>query len=167
MLHNGSSHRKVEYHMKHILLQYIDLLQEKTEIQKRIDKLNMRLDRINKDGNVKDAVKGGAGGIQTFHVEGFPVADEDEAKYLLNKNIRLLKQRESDITEKTIKVEEYLNTLDDSRMRRMITKRYIEGKQWQQVANEMGKQYTEDSCKKQMERFLDKIKVCHECRAKI
>lgn len=143
--------------MKHILVQYIDLVQEKEEIQKRIDNLNQRLDRINKEGNVKDAVKGGTGGWQTFHVEGFPVADEDEAKYLLNKNIRLLEQREHDVTEKVLEVERYLNTLDDSRMRRMITKRYIEGKKWYQVANEMGKQYTEDSCQKQMERFLKNL----------
>lgn len=143
--------------MKHILLQYIDLVQEKEEIQKRINNLNRRLERINQEGNVKDAVKGGNGGWQTFHVEGFPVADEDETKYLLNKNIRLLQQREHDIEEKILMVEEYLNTLDDSRMRRMITKKYIEGKKWYQVASEMGKMYTEDSCQKQMERFLKKL----------
>lgn len=143
--------------MKHILVQYIDLVQEKEEIQKRIDNLNRRLEKINREGNVKDAVKGGAGGWQMFHVEGFPVADEDEARYLLNKNIRTLEQREHDVAEKVLAVEQYLNTLDDSRMRRMITKRYIEGKKWYQVANEMGKQYTEDSCQKQMERFLKNL----------
>ena len=153
--------------MKHILLQFVDLLQEKEEIYKRIERLNKRLERINAEGNVRDAVKGGNGGMQTFHIEGFPVADEDEAKYLLNKNIRLLKQREHDISEKIIEVEEYLNTINDSRMRRMITKRYIEGKNWKVVAYEMGKHYTVDSCKKQMERFLEKIKVCHECHPKM
>ena len=121
------------------------------------------MERINEEGNVKDAVKGGNGGLQTFHIEGFPVADEDETKYLLNKNIRLLSQREHDIVEKVTNVEEYLNTMDDSRMRRMITKRYIEGKRWGEIAEEMGTQYTEYSCKKQMERFLEKIKVCHTC----
>lgn len=143
--------------MKHILLQYIDLVQEKEEIQKRIERLQRRLKRINEEGNVRDAVKGGSGGLQTFHVEGFPVADEDEAKYLLNKNIRLLNQRNHDITEKVVLLEEYINSLSDSRMRRMITKRYLEGKNWSKVAEEMGKKYTEDSCKKQMERFLKKI----------
>lgn len=143
--------------MKHLLLQYIDLMREKEEIQKRINNLNKKLKRINQEENVKDAVKGGYGGWQTFHIEGFPVAEEDETKYLLNKNIRLLRQREHDLMEKVVEVEEYLNTLDDSRMRRMITKRYIEGKKWYQVANEMGKRYTEDSCQKQMERFLKNL----------
>ena len=140
--------------MKHLLLQYIDLVQEKEEIQHRIRKIEEKIERINQEGNVKDAVKGGAGGLQTYHIEGFPVADEQESLYLLSKNKRLLRQRESEIEEKVIKVEEYLNTLDDSRMRRLITKRYIEGKKWHQVAYEMGPKYTEDSCKKQMERFL-------------
>ena len=143
--------------MKHILLQYIDLVKEKEEIQKRIDKLYTKIERINQEGNVKDAVKGGTGGLQIFHIEGFPVADENEAKYLLNKNIRLLRQREHDIAEKIVDIEKFLNTLDDSRMRRMITKRYIEGKRWYLVASEMGPQYTEDSCKKQMERFLKNL----------
>lgn len=143
--------------MKHLLEQYIDLVQEQEETQQRIASLNKRLEMINKGGNVKDAVKGGNGGLQTFHIEGFPVADEDEAKYLLSKHIRILEQREHDISEMVVEVEKYLNTLDDSRMRRMITKRYIERKKWWQVANEMGKTYTEDSCKKQMERFLEKL----------
>ncbi len=143
--------------MKHVLEQYIDLIQEKEETQKRIDKLNQRLDRINKEGNVNDAVKGGIGGLQTFHVEGFPVADEEETRYLLSKHIRILEQRKRDIEEKVVEVEQYLNSLDDSRMRRMITKRYIEGKKWYQVSNEMGKQYTEDSCRMDMKRFLEKI----------
>jgi hypothetical protein len=143
--------------MKHILLQYIDLVREKEEIQQRINKLQGKLEKINKEGNARDAVKGGEGGWKTFHIDGFPVADEDETKYLLNKNIRLLRQRENEIDEKVLLVEEYLNTLDDSRMRRMLTKRYIEGKKWYQVANEMGKRYTEDSCQKQMERFLKNL----------
>lgn len=143
--------------MKHILLQYIDLVREKEEIQQRINKLQWKLEKINKEGNARDIVKGGEGGWKKFRIEGFPVAEEDETKYLLNKNIRLLRQREHDLMEKVVEVEEFLNTLDDSRMRRMITKRYIEGKQWYRVANEMGKQYTEESCRKQMKRFLEKL----------
>lgn len=142
--------------MKHILLQYIDLIQEKDEIQKRIDRLNKRLERINEEGNVKDAVKGGNGGLQTFHIEGFPVADEDEAKYLLNRNIRILRQREHDIAEMVIKVEEYLNTVHDSRMRRIITFKYIEGMTWQQVAKRMKGTHTADSCRMDVKRFLGK-----------
>ena len=142
--------------MKHILVQYIDLLNEKEELEKRIQKLQDKRDRINSGGNVRDVVKGGEGGLQIYHLEGYPVADEDEVLYLLKKNIRILKQREYDIQETVLDVEKYISTINDSRMRRMITKKYIEGKTWYQVANEMGPLYTKDSCQKQMERFLKK-----------
>lgn len=139
---------------KTALEQYISVKQEIREIEARIERLNSKLDRINREGNVKDAVKGGNGGFQTFHIEGFPVAEEDEAKYLLSKNIRLLEARKAKAAELVVRVEEYLNTLDDSRMRRMISMKYIEGMSWCKVAQRMGGRATEDSCKKQMERFL-------------
>lgn len=139
---------------KTALEQYISVKQEIREIEARIERLNSKLDRINREENVKDAVKGGNGGFQTFHIEGFPVAEEDEAKYLLSKNIRLLEERKAKAAELIVSVEEYLNTLDDSRMRRMISMRYIDGLPWWKVAQRMGGRATEDSCKKQMERFL-------------
>lgn len=142
--------------MKNALEQYINLIKEKEETEQRIRTLNTRIENINNGGNVNDAVKGGIGGWQTFHIEGFPVADEDEAKYLLNKQQRILTQREHEIAEIIVDVEKYISTLDDSRMRRLLTKRYIEGKRWYQVAKEMGQNYTEDSCRMDVKRFLQK-----------
>lgn len=139
---------------KNVLKQYISLKKEMEDINIRIQKLQAKLKAINEAGNVKDAVKGGAGGLQTFHVEGFPVAEEDETKYLLQKNIRILEERKAKAAELVVKVESYINTIDDSRMRRMITYRYIDNMSWQMVADKMGRGYTENSCKKQMERFL-------------
>lgn len=139
-----------------MLEQYISVKQEIREIEARIERLNSKLDRINREGNVKDAVKGGNGGFQTFHIEGFPVAEEDEAKYLLSKNIRLLEARKAKAAELVVRVEEYLNTLDDSRMRRMISMRYIEGMTWGKIAHRMGGRATEESCRKEAERFLKK-----------
>ncbi len=141
---------------KTVLEQYINLRQEIKEISDRIARLEQKLKRINEEGNVRYAVKGGDGGQQTYHIEGFPVAEEDETKYLLRKNIRLLEERKAKAAEQVVEVEKYINTIEDSRMRRMITLRYIDNLSWWKVANRMGKGYTEDSCKKQMERFLNK-----------
>lgn len=139
---------------KTVLVQYIDLKHEIVEIESRIQRLQDKLKRINDEGNVRYAVKGGDGGLQTFHIEGFPVAEEDEAKFLLSKNIRILNERKAKAEELVVEVESYINQIDDSRMRRMITLRYIDGLSWWRVAEKMGKGYTEDSCKKQMERFI-------------
>lgn len=139
---------------KNVLKQYISLKKEIEDINIRIQKLQAKLKAINEMGNVKDAVKGGAGGLQTFHVEGFPVAEEDETKYLLQKNIRILEERKAKAAELVVEVESYINTIDDSRMRRMITYRYIDNMPWLKVAKKMGREYTEESCRKQIERFL-------------
>lgn len=139
---------------KTALEQYLDLRQEIKEISDRIARLEQKLKRINEEGNVRYAVKGGDGGQQTFHIEGFPVAEEDETKYLLRKNIRLLEERKARAAEQVIEVEKYISSIDDSRMRRMVTLRYIDDLPWWKVANRMGRGHTEDSCKKQMERFL-------------
>lgn len=139
---------------KTVLVQYIDLKHEIVEIESRIQRLQNKLKRINDEGNVRYTVKGGDGGLQTFHIEGFPVAEEDETKFLLSKNIRILNERKAKAEELVVEVESYINQIDDSRMRRMITLRYIDGLSWWRVAEKMGKGYTEDSCKKQMERFI-------------
>lgn len=139
---------------KTVLEQYINLQKEIKEISARIARLEQKLKRINEEGNVRYAVKGGDGGQQTFHIEGFPVAEEDETKYLLRKNIRLLEERKAKAAEQVIEVEKYISSIDDSRMRRMVTLRYIDDLPWWKVANRMGRGHTEDSCKKQMERFL-------------
>lgn len=139
---------------KTVLEQYIELKNEINEINTRIQKLQTKLKKINAEGNVKDAVKGGSGGRQSYHIEGFPVAEEDEVKYLIKKNLRILEERKAKVAELIVDVESYINTIDDSRMRRMITHRYINNLPWWKVAQQMGKGYTEDSCKKQMERFL-------------
>ena len=85
--------------MKHILVQYIDLLNEKEELEKRIQKLQDKRDRINSGGNVRDVVKGGEGGLQIYHLEGYPVADEDEVLYLIKKNISYLLKHTKKIKE--------------------------------------------------------------------
>lgn len=141
---------------KTALEQYISLKEEIKDIESRIQRLQRKLQRINEEGDVRYAVKGGDGGQQTFHIEGFPVAEEDEVKYLIRKNIRILEERKAKAAEQVVEVEKYINTIEDSRMRRMITLRYIDNLSWWKVANRMGKGYTEDSCKKQMERFLNK-----------
>ena len=141
---------------KTALEQYISLKEEIKDIESRIQRLQRKLQRINEEGDVRYTVKGGDGGQQTFHIEGFPVAEEDEVKYLIRKNIRILEERKAKAAEQVVEVEKYINTIEDSRMRRMITLRYIDNLSWWKVANRMGKGYTEDSCKKQMERFLNK-----------
>lgn len=143
--------------MKHILIQYIDMKVEIKETKQRIKEINDELDALNTQ-HTSDVTKGGSAGKQIYHIDGYPADEEDEKRYRLSKYKRILTQRQADISDKLLEVEEYLNSMDDTRMRRLLTKRFIEGKKWYQVADEMGTMYTEESCRKQVERFLENLK---------
>ena len=143
--------------MKHILIQYMDMKAEINETKLRIEEINEELDALNSKHR-SDVTKGGSAGRQIYHIDGYPADEEDEKRYRLSKYKRILTQREADISDKLLEVEEWLNSMDDTRMRRLLTKRFIEGKKWYQVADEMGTIYTEESCRKQVKRFLENIK---------
>ena len=143
--------------VKNVIHQYSHLIKERDETRRRINRINEELIRINEEGNVKDSVKGGYGNTQTFYIEGFPVAREDQLKYQLAKQKQILELRECEINDITNELEEQLNGIDDSMMRRLITKRLIEEKPWNVVAGEMGPRYTEEGCRKLLERYLKKI----------
>lgn len=141
---------------KHILIQYKDMIQEIERIKNRKEILENKLKCIKEGSNVKDAVKGGYGGIQTYHIEGYPVADEEETEYNLKKTVRLLNDRILRLEEMTVEVENYLDGID-CHMRSMISLKYFEKKTWKQVADAMGKSCTAASCQKAVERFLKKL----------
>lgn len=141
---------------KDILEQYTDLLQERDDVQKRINNTIATLERMAREGNVKDHVKGGEGNMQTFVVEGFPVADFEDKEFLLRKLQRILNERNLKISEKLLEVEEYITRIDDARIRRIIDYRYVKQLSWVQTAHKMGGKATEDSIRKELERYLKK-----------
>ena len=52
-------------------------------------------------------------------------------------------------------VEEFIASVDDSRMRRIITLRFIDNLSWNKVADRIGGNNTEDSVKKAFYRFME------------
>ena len=53
-------------------------------------------------------------------------------------------------------VEEFISSVDDSMMRRIINLRFIEKMSWGKIANKIGGGNTEDSIKKAFYRFMEK-----------
>lgn len=142
---------------KEILIQYADLQEEVKELRGQIDNLERQIEKIEKEGCVKDSVKGGLGGIQHFVVEGFPVPAIERKTSMLRNRQQMLNNREMRLLETLNEVEEFIDTVNDSYIRRIITARVIDGLTWQKVAEKMGKNSTEESIKKTFYRFLDKI----------
>jgi hypothetical protein len=155
---------------KDILVQYPDLVKEVQETKDKITKLEhqianieKQLVAINEGGHVKDKVKGGLGGIQNFNIEGFPEREyQQKRKQLQVKRIILngrkiaLDEQETKLLKMVSDIEEFLNGIEDSFIRRIINLRVIEQLSWNKVADKMGGYNTEDSVRMAFERFLKK-----------
>ena len=140
---------------KEILIQYSDLQEEVKEVRERINKTEEQIAKIEKDGNVVDSVCGGNGGIQHFKIEGFPYPEYSRKKTLLYARKATLASLEMELMETLNQVEEFIASVEDSRMRRIITLRFIDNLSWNKVADRIGGNNTEDSVKKAFYRFME------------
>ena len=141
---------------KEILIQYSDLQEEAKEVQARIEKTELQIAKIEEEGNVVDSVCGGNGGIQHFRIEGFPYPEYSRKKSLLYARKATLANLEMELLETLNQVEEFIASVDDSRMRRIITLRFIDNLSWNKVADRIGGGNTEGSIKMAFQRFMDK-----------
>ena len=134
------------------------LKQAAKDIRKRIEKTQARLNRIQKGGTVLDSVSGtrADGTIGSIRIEGFPFGDFNKQWEYLNRYAESLSAAEAKLLEQTAEVEQYIRTIEDSRMRRIIQYRVIDGLSWYEVADRIGGKATSESCRKYFERFLGK-----------
>lgn len=141
---------------KEILIQYSDLQEEIKEVRQRIEKTERQIERIENEKTVCDKVMGGAGGLQSFKIEGFPYPEYSRKKTLLYSRKATLTELEMELLETLNKVEEFIASVNDSRMRRIINLRFIEGLSWNKVADHIGGGNTEDGIRKAFARFMEK-----------
>ena len=141
---------------KEILTQYADLQKECKEVREKIEKLEKQIDRIEKDGNVIDKVRGGDGGIQSFKIEGFPYPEYSRKKTLLYARKATLSELEMELLETLNEVETFIASVKDSHMRRIISLRVVDGLSWNEVADHIGGGNTEDSIRMSFNRFMEK-----------
>ena len=141
---------------KNALSQYNDLVREIEEVEQRIRKTERELQKIIDEGEVTDMVRGGEGGIQHFTITGFPQRDYAKKRTLLNTRKSILHALRSEIEQSTNDVLEFINSIDDSHVRRIVPMRFVDGMKWRQIALNIGGGNTEDSVRKTVERFLER-----------
>lgn len=134
--------------------QLSDLRKERSEIVDRICHIKSQLDAIERQGTVRDRVRGGLGGMQTFHIEGFPCSAYDKKKMALEKRKLALIDCEERILSTIIEIESEIAKIDDSRIRRILCLRVVDGNTWQEVADKIGGGNTEDSVRKAYKRYF-------------
>lgn len=143
---------------KDILRQYTDLQQEISDIQRRIDQKETLLRKMEEKGYiVKDAVKGTRpdGTIGSITIKGFPYPDYTRQKSLLHTSKLQMQLKLDELLELTNEVEKFIDAIKDSRTRRIFRHRYLDNMTWVQVAHQMGRNATDEGCRKIHDRFLE------------
>lgn len=146
---------------REVVNQYFDLKQELETVKdkilslkKQISDVENRIYEIRQGEIVKDKVKGGFGGIQTFTIEGFPTREYQQRlrelenkRNLLEKREKLAEELENKVASQIIEVEKFICSIKDSHTRRIVELRVVEGLSWKEVADKIGGGNTENGVK--------------------
>lgn len=143
---------------KHILEQYTDMRAEERDLVRRIQSLDAKLLNMEMEGYiVTDSVTCGRKGkkpLGTRLIKGFPFPEYERKRELLRTYKLQLHLADAKLLNLLNQVEEYLEGIKDSRIRRIMRYRYIDDLSWAQVAHRMGGQHTAESCRQTTERYL-------------
>lgn len=135
---------------KNILSQYIDACELIRETEEEIKKLNRKKKTVIQT-NVSGSNPDFPYNPQHFKIQGttFNYADDSQLRY----QKKILEERKSHAEQLKTNVEEWLNTIPP-RMQRIIKYKVFEELTWQQVARKIGRTATEESVKKEFQRFF-------------
>lgn len=151
---------------KTILSEYADMKEEIKDLRRRIAEDQKKIDQL-KQTVVSDSVSCGKKGkkpIRTVKIKGFPQMEINRRISLLKRRQAKLQMLETDLIEKQLQVEEYIQTIQKSELRTMFRLYYIDNMTWYQVALRMNQifpkrriKYTEDNCRIRHNRFLEQV----------
>ena len=153
---------------KDILIQYCELREEIKDLRERIEKDELRLQKIEEEGVVSDTVTGTRkdGTIGSIKITGFPIPEYSTVKAMLKKRIAKLQIMEDELHEAVNAVDDFINAIPKSDLRQMFRFYYIDDMTWRKVAANMNKRfpnrrisYTEENCRKRHDRFLEKNEI--------
>lgn len=129
--------------MKEKLIQYCDL-------QKEIEKLEERIDKIRKQSDlIADVVQNGTKGHMLIRGIDYTRIHK------LDKLEAVLQERYDKLLDMQTEIEEWINTIERSDIRQIIEYRYIDNMNWYQIQTIM-KYDHEDVARRKCERFLEK-----------
>ena len=153
---------------KELLIQYCELRGEIKDLRERIDNDKRRLRKIEEEGVVSDTVTGTRkdGTIGAIKITGFPLPEYSKVNAMLKKRIAKLQITEDELLEAVNAVDDFINAIPKSDLRQIFRFYYIDDMTWRRVAVNMNKRfpkrrnpYTEDSCRKRHDRFLEKNEI--------
>ena len=150
---------------KDILIQYRELREEIKDLRERIDRDELRLQKIEEEGVVSDTVTGtrADGTIGSIKITGFPIPEYSTVKAMLKKRIAKLQIMEEELHEAVNAVDDFINAIPKSDLRQIFRLYYIDDLTWDMVAMKMNYRYpkrktdyTKDNCRMRHNRYLGK-----------
>ena len=136
----------------------IKKLEQYRQLRQEIMQLNGRLERLldSKSHIVTDTVKGSS--RQNPHQERIiPITGISQKHMEIYNHVRLILQERIRRTHKDIvAIEEFISTVEDSAIRRIIDYRYIQGLSWEKTTRKVYKHAHKDTARKAIERFFAK-----------
>lgn len=142
---------------KSVLEQYTSIKEEIIDLERRnkndrneIKKLEKQIARDTVTGSRDDLT------IGPIPVEG--IAErmiEKKQDRIRNRMIKQLQHRQK-LEDMKEEIEDYIQKIKDSEIRRIARFRYIDDLKWKEVAVRMGKGYSEDFCRQKMNDYLKK-----------
>lgn len=134
--------------LKESLLQY-------TDTQKEIKELENKINKLEAESNIFSIVESSSlkppfqkCNIKIEHIDY-------NKKKALNYYRDILQNRYDRLLEQQTRVEEFIDRIPTSRLRRIFAYKYIENFTWQKVAYIIGGKATSESVRKEHDRFLE------------
>ena len=154
---------------KSILSEYADMKEEIKDLRRRISEDQKRIDQL-KRTIVSDSVTCGKKGkkpIRTVKIKGFPQVEINRRVALMERRQARLQMLETDLIEKQLQVEEYIQTIPKSELRIMFRLYFIDDLSYPKVAMRMNQiypkrkiKYTDENVKKRIQRYFENVPQC-------
>lgn len=142
--------------LKYLMGQLNDLKAEIEEKEIKIQELQKEIEKMNKSNYLEsDSVSCGKKGKKSLgrvRITGFPYPYYEQKKILLEKRICNLADRQQKLLELILVIEEKIETVSDSRVRRILSLRYVEGLKLKEIEERTG--YTKGRISQLIDKFL-------------
>lgn len=143
---------------KQILNQYISLKAEIADLEVLVIELRHKIKKLEgkETLQVADVVKGtrSDGIYGHMRVEGYPYNECENLRKILKKREEKTDKLQMELLKNVNEVDDFINSLSNSKLRRMLRYKYFDGLSWTQVAHRIGGDCTADGCRMAVDRFL-------------
>jgi len=142
--------------LKYLIGQLNDLKAEIEEKEIKIQELQREIEKMNKSNYLEsDSVSCGKKGkksLGTVRITGFPYPYYEQKKGLLEKRIHNLAERQQKLLELITIIEEKIEEVGDSKVRRILSLRYVEGLKLKEIEERTG--YSKGRISQLIDKFL-------------